>query len=141
VFCDKQELLAEMTAKRKDAKDAKSEVIVLGITVSRLELTNSSKSDPPTYGIIDPAKTRIKFSVHESCSDKVSLTQPAPISQPVDLKEVDDEAQIIGGLDKEISLIVRRTLLSRSCSPAIRQKLGIQHVKGLILYGPPGTGN
>ncbi|KAJ3211728.1 transport between ER and Golgi ATPase protein [Entophlyctis luteolus] len=46
----------------------------------------------------------------------------------------------IGGLDKEFSQIFRRAFASRIFPPHIVEKLGIQHVKGMILFGPPGTG-
>jgi len=46
----------------------------------------------------------------------------------------------IGGLDKEFSDIFRRAFASRVFPPALVEKLGIQHVKGILLHGPPGTG-
>ncbi|KAF8841604.1 AAA-domain-containing protein [Paxillus ammoniavirescens] len=46
----------------------------------------------------------------------------------------------IGGLDKEFSSIFRRAFASRVFPPPLVEKLGIQHVKGILLHGPPGTG-
>jgi vesicle-fusing ATPase len=46
----------------------------------------------------------------------------------------------IGGLDKEFSDIFRRAFASRVFPPAVIQKLGIGHVRGMLLHGPPGTG-
>lgn len=46
----------------------------------------------------------------------------------------------IGGLDNEFSAIFRRAFASRIFPPALVEKLGIQHVKGILLFGPPGTG-
>lgn len=63
----------------------------------------------------------------------------------------------IGGLDTEFSEIFRRAFASRVFPPGLVQKLGIEHVKGMLgaflassyfdldsagilLYGPPGTG-
>ncbi|GJE84530.1 vesicular-fusion protein SEC18 [Phanerochaete sordida] len=46
----------------------------------------------------------------------------------------------IGGLDSEFSTIFRRAFASRVFPPSIVEKLGIQHVKGILLHGPPGTG-
>ncbi|KAJ7126428.1 vesicular-fusion protein SEC18 [Mycena crocata] len=46
----------------------------------------------------------------------------------------------IGGLDTEFSEIFRRAFASRVFPPGLVEKLGIEHVKGLLLHGPPGTG-
>lgn len=46
----------------------------------------------------------------------------------------------IGGLDTEFSQIFRRAFASRIFPPGLIDKLGINHVKGLLLFGPPGTG-
>ena len=46
----------------------------------------------------------------------------------------------IGGLDKEFSAIFRRAFASRIYPAALVDKLGVQHVKGILLFGPPGTG-
>jgi SpoVK/Ycf46/Vps4 family AAA+-type ATPase len=46
----------------------------------------------------------------------------------------------IGGLDKEIDIIIRRAILSRSLSQETIYDLNIKHIKGILLYGPPGCG-
>lgn len=46
----------------------------------------------------------------------------------------------VGGLDKEFTKIFRRAFASRIFPPVVIEKLGISHVKGLLLHGPPGTG-
>lgn len=46
----------------------------------------------------------------------------------------------IGGLDKEFSAIFRRAFASRIFPPGLIEQMGIQHVKGILLFGPPGTG-
>ena len=43
----------------------------------------------------------------------------------------------IGGLDKEISNIFRRAFTSRLFPSSYIEKMGIKHVKGILLYGPP----
>lgn len=46
----------------------------------------------------------------------------------------------IGGLDKQFEDIFRRAFSSRIFPQSVVQRLGIQHVKGMLLHGPPGTG-
>ena len=50
------------------------------------------------------------------------------------------EAMGIGGLDQEFSDIFRRAFASRIFPVSTMKKLGISHVKGMMLHGPPGTG-
>mmetsp|Transcript_13626 Transcript_13626/g.23339 ORF Transcript_13626/g.23339 Transcript_13626/m.23339 type:complete len:737 (+) Transcript_13626:205-2415(+) len=63
----------------------------------------------------------------------------APMSAAV-LDKWDFESMGIGGLDKESTDIFRRSFASRFFPPAIIKKLGISHVRGMLLHGPPGTG-
>ncbi|XP_042253429.1 vesicle-fusing ATPase-like [Thunnus maccoyii] len=46
----------------------------------------------------------------------------------------------IGGLDKEFSDIFRRAFASRVFPTDIVEQMGCKHVKGILLYGPPGCG-
>ncbi|TMW55157.1 hypothetical protein Poli38472_013919 [Pythium oligandrum] len=46
----------------------------------------------------------------------------------------------IGGLDKEFNDIFRRAFASRLFPTDVIQKLGIKHVRGMLLFGPPGCG-
>jgi len=46
----------------------------------------------------------------------------------------------IGGLDDEFKEIFRRTFATRLFPPKVIESLGINHVRGMLLYGPPGCG-
>ena len=46
----------------------------------------------------------------------------------------------IGGLDAEFNVIFRRAFASRIFPKHIIDQLGVKHVKGMLLYGPPGCG-
>jgi vesicle-fusing ATPase len=46
----------------------------------------------------------------------------------------------IGGLDKQFEVIFRRAFASRAIPTNICKDLGINHIKGILLYGPPGCG-
>ena len=45
----------------------------------------------------------------------------------------------VGGLEAQLDAIVRRVLASRA-DPAAARRLGISHVRGILLSGPPGCG-
>jgi vesicle-fusing ATPase len=46
----------------------------------------------------------------------------------------------IGGLDREFNSIFRRAFASRLFPAEVIEQMGIKHVRGMLLYGPPGTG-
>lgn len=46
----------------------------------------------------------------------------------------------IGGLGNELKTLVRRTFESRLIPDWLRVELSLEHVKGVLLYGAPGTG-
>jgi vesicle-fusing ATPase len=50
-------------------------------------------------------------------------------------------SQGVGGLDDEFSTLFRRAFASRLFKPEVARRLGTQHCKGMLLYGPPGTGS
>lgn len=54
--------------------------------------------------------------------------------------DFDFEKLGIGGLDAEFNQIFRRAFASRIWPAHIIQQMGINHVRGMLLYGPPGCG-
>ena len=56
------------------------------------------------------------------------------------LSDFDFEKLGIGGLDAEFNEIFRRAFASRIWPSHIIRQLGINHVRGMLLYGPPGCG-
>lgn len=54
--------------------------------------------------------------------------------------DFDFEKLGIGGLDSEFNQIFRRAFASRIWPSHIIQQMGINHVRGMLLYGPPGCG-
>jgi vesicle-fusing ATPase len=46
----------------------------------------------------------------------------------------------IGGLDEEFGTIFRRAFSTRLLPESILNDLGINHIRGILLYGPPGCG-
>ena len=49
------------------------------------------------------------------------------------------EALGIGGLNAEFQDIFRRAFASRTVPPELLRKMGQRHVRGMLLYGPPGA--
>ena len=54
-------------------------------------------------------------------------------------KKMGMEFENVGGLDKQLDDIARRVLASRA-NPQAARRLGVGHVRGILLSGPPGCG-
>eukprot|EP00834_Sanchytrium_tribonematis_P001509 NODE_38_length_35257_cov_0.939047.p3 type:complete len:663 gc:universal NODE_38_length_35257_cov_0.939047:5749-7737(+) len=100
-------------------------------------LSKTSSQTNTQFGILQ-LTTEIQFSPAPDCG--IQLTgqhmQHTKLIQP----NFKFEELGIGGLDNEFAGIFRRAFASRIFPPSIIDKLGIQHVKGILLFGPPGTG-
>lgn len=56
------------------------------------------------------------------------------------VSDFDFEKLGIGGLDAEFNQIFRRAFASRIWPASIIRQMGIAHVRGMLLFGPPGCG-
>lgn len=72
--------------------------------------------------------------------DDSDVVMAAPSAHPIIQPTFKFEDMGIGGLANEFGTIFRRAFASRIFPPTLVAKLGIQHVKGVLLHGPPGTG-
>merc|ERR1719420_755045 len=68
------------------------------------------------------------------------VNQKAQAQQLFKQKDFNFESLGIGGLDRQFDEIFRRAFASRVYPAHAVAKLGIHHVKGMLLHGPPGTG-
>jgi SpoVK/Ycf46/Vps4 family AAA+-type ATPase len=73
-------------------------------------------------------------------ADTEMETDPDPEFVPVFKTDIDLKKLNIGGLDDQFVTMFRRAFASRSVKPDIAKRLGLKHVKGILLYGPPGCG-
>uniref|UniRef100_A0A8C1SMT4 Vesicle-fusing ATPase n=1 Tax=Cyprinus carpio TaxID=7962 RepID=A0A8C1SMT4_CYPCA len=83
-------------------------------------------------------KQKLPCNSLSSCSPGKAKTKEA--RQTIINPEWNFEKMGIGGLDKEFSAIFRRAFASRVFPPDIVEQMGCKHVKGILLFGPPGCG-
>ncbi|KAF3774620.1 Vesicle-fusing ATPase [Nymphaea thermarum] len=86
------------------------------------------------------SETYIVFETSPNSGIKVVNQREAASSNIFKQKEFDLLKLGIGGLSAEFTDIFRRAFASRVFPPHVTNKLGIKHVKGMLLHGPPGTG-
>jgi len=100
-------------------------------------ITNTEEGDV-NLGMLTSG-TAIVFETPSGSGIKVT-NQKTTANKLFRTKEFNFESIGIGGLDTQFEEIFRRAFASRVYPPSIIQSLGIQHVKGMLLFGPPGTG-
>ncbi|KAK2820690.1 hypothetical protein Q5P01_023649 [Channa striata] len=100
----------------------------------------SSKKPKIEIGLL-LANSQVIFEKSESSSiTLVGKAKTRGSRQSIISPDWNFEKMGIGGLDKEFSDIFRRAFASRVFPPDIVEQMGCKHVKGILLYGPPGCG-
>ncbi|KAJ7989938.1 hypothetical protein DPEC_G00309670 [Dallia pectoralis] len=126
-FCDK---LFGLVIKNLEAMDSsilkgepasgKKQKIEIGLLVGNSQVI-FEKAESSSLTLVGKAKTK---------EQRQSIINP----------DWNFERMGIGGLDKEFSDIFRRAFASRVFPPDIVEQMGCKHVKGILLFGPPGCG-
>lgn len=125
--------------------DHKSIPLLLTVkTVQLMDLSsekqnaNSPIESIPTARGILTRHTQIDFFKDAKTGINLKASNRRPAANSIIQPDFKFEDMGIGGLDAEFSTIFRRAFASRIFPPGLIDKLGIQHVKGILLYGPPG---
>ncbi|OEL19129.1 Vesicle-fusing ATPase [Dichanthelium oligosanthes] len=105
-------------------------------TVNQAMLEGQESSTPLDGGFLS-SDTYIIFEAAPSSGIKVINQKEAASSKLFKHKEFNLEKLGLGGLSAEFTDIFRRAFASRVFPPHVVSRLGIKHVKGILLYGPP----
>lgn len=85
-------------------------------------------------------KTAFVFETSAGSGITVKGQRSVAAPQLFKAKDLNFEKLGIGGLDQQFGEIFRRAFQSRVLPPSLAERLGVPHVKGMLLFGPPGTG-
>ena len=78
------------------------------------------------------------FDIH--CDKNINLISNNILNPDLFSNEFDFSKLNIGGLNEQLILLFRRALITRAYKSEFIEQYGIKHVKGVLLYGPPGCG-
>jgi vesicle-fusing ATPase len=105
------------------------------ISLHPIEINNSSTSIYSNKKI--SASTKFKFiSTDKNINIDIDVSQEKELFK----SNFNFIEMGIGGLDKQFEVVFRRAFSSRLLPDKVLKNLGINHVRGLILYGLPGCG-
>jgi vesicle-fusing ATPase len=127
-----------------DVRSIPLKMSIRTVTLVDLSMEKSDSSAPPltnpqARGILT-MHTQIDFFKDARTPIQLKSSNRRPAANSIIQPGFKFEDMGIGGLDTEFSAIFRRAFASRIFPPGLVEKLGIQHVRGILLHGPPGTG-
>lgn len=105
--------------------------IAIVYTVEQIETTDGNED---LIGLFTP-DTRCVFTAEKP----YIILENQRVENNLFKEKIDLKKFGVGGLSKEFEIMFRRAFVSR-IRPDIAKKMGIKHVKGILLYGPPGCG-
>ena len=86
-------------------------------------------------GVLVGPQTEILFGKSEGSIIRLKASSKRGPVNAIIQPDFKFEDMGIGGLDTQFSAIFRRAFASRIFPPGLVEKLGIQHVKGILLHG------
>jgi vesicle-fusing ATPase len=61
-------------------------------------------------------------------------------SRVIKLDTISPETLGVGGMEEQFDILFNKVFMSRIVKKKAYERLGVKHVKGVLLYGPPGCG-
>jgi len=106
----------------------------LACTITEVQLFHDTDAGDVAIAQLN-GDTSLYLSNGDGVAVTGSMTAPKLFSPNFNYDELG-----IGGLNKEFMEIFRRAFATRLFPPAIIKNMGIKHVRGMLLFGPPGCG-
>ena len=127
---------------RRQALEVTVEKLDFGADLTQKKGGQKRVNDSRFGQVIGPSQVLFRAAPGASIKLKGGGPQGGATSQRVELFNSDfDFGKLgIGGLQEEFNTIFRRAFASRIYPSHIIKQMGINHVRGMLLHGPPGCG-
>lgn len=116
----------------------KYQILLLMYQDYRISLRVNNLNCMKNYGKLDE-NTEIFLTIPET-STKIKLITLSNEKSSLFKTDFNGKSLGIGGLDDELMEIFRRGFASRLLSKKVSDELGVKHIRGILLSGPPGCG-
>ena len=130
VFCVRQQLAMDFNGLKLD---------LIIDSFEHADLSDDSKSYRPRGQVLQVTNVSFKRMVGSTSTLIFTGSNGPSRNENLFKKDFNFDSMGIGGLDEQFKTIFRRAFASR-IFPGLTKQLGMNHVKGILLYGPPGCG-
>ena len=149
VFKLQQQVNCAYAPDGESGKKAVLKLVVLGFEYSELAGAGAAGAGAAAggaaapgavkYGQLNKKLTTIELVKNAKANIKITGSSSGKANQLFE-KGFNFEEMGIGGLDAQFKEIFRRAFASRLVPPEILKKMGQHHIRGMLLFGPPGCG-
>jgi vesicle-fusing ATPase len=138
VFKLQQQVVFSYAPDGEGGKKTVLKFVVLGFEYSELA-GGGAKAPLATFGQLNKKLTTVELVKNAKANIKMTGSSSGKANQLFE-KGFNFEEMGIGGLDAQFKEIFRRAFASRMVPPEVLKRMGQSHVRGMLLYGPPGCG-
>jgi vesicle-fusing ATPase len=111
----------------------------LQITIQSISLANSGDGSLSSNGLLDPNMSQIELTLCSGAGASGLILKDGKTKRLEFKSDFNFEDMGIGGLDEQFTSMFRKAFSTRMF-PGVVSKMGLNHVRGMLLYGPPGCG-
>jgi hypothetical protein len=120
----------------RDVEGISTELVTPGAGGGGARAASASSA---SRGVLQP-ETEVKFIKTPQHQLELENSNQNQAQDMFSMQELSFGSMGIGGLDGQFVQIFRRAFASRLFPPDYMKRLGLTHVKGILMHGPPGCG-
>lgn len=112
----------------------------LRLTVKAVQALDFGNGSLTTVAGVMSTQTEFNFQQSSVAAESLQILSTKATRRVIFNPDFNFKDIGVGGLNKEFCDIFRRVFAARICPAHVVKALGMKHVRGMLLHGPPGTG-